>query len=89
MILGLELVLKSTAELFFVLFFFLPVSSCTVPWSVVLNHIERSKQNSAKLVIYPSISSSIRIKKSGDIVFNMAQDKTRRCDYKVRVNQSA
>lgn len=85
--LGLELALKSTAELFYL--FFLPMPSCTLPWSVVLNHIERSKQNSAKLVIYPSISSFIRIKKSGDIVFNTAQDKTRRCDYKARVNQSA
>lgn len=82
--LGLELVLKSTAELsFFYLSFY------TVTWSIILNHIERSKQNSAKFVIYSSISSSIRIKKSGDIVFNMAQDKTLRYDYKGRVNQSA
>lgn len=70
---GLELVLKSTAELSL---FFLPLSVCSVTWSVILSHIERSKQNCAKFVIYPSISSSIRIKKVRLIVFNMAQDKT-------------
>jgi len=56
---------------------------------MILSRTERSKQNWAKFVIYPSISSSIRIKKVRDIVFNMAQDKTMLCDYKGRVNQSA